>query len=187
MGSHLIDLVIFWFGGEIETVSGSMDPVVSKRRNSDGVEVPVSASGFFSASLEFAGGLSVQLSATAASCSSAGFEFSLFGETGELHFNLVDKLTGAFLENRGKTVVISVNDVSEAERENRVSIFSGSFPYFAYAITQSIRNKDWGALEPAAKFSDALVTQNVLDALKCAANTGEAQRLSGEKRLTNNV
>lgn len=177
MGSHLIDLVIYWLGERVKHVSGSLDPVVSYRCNSDNVKVPVSASGFFSASLQFAEGLSVQLSATAASCSSPAFEFNLFGEEGELHFNLSDKLTGAFLDNRGETVEISVDGVSEEERANRVSIFSGSFPYYAEEIIRSIQNSEWMTLAPAATFSDALVTQNVLDALKSAATTGEAQSL----------
>ena len=182
MAPHLIDLVLYWFGRRIETVCGAMDPVVLERPASDGAMTQVQASSFFSASLELEGGLSVNLSATAASCAVPGFDFCLYGEEGELYFNLVDKLRGAFLKRRGAVEVIPVAAVSASERENRVSIFSGSFTYFAPEIVNSIRTGDWSGLEPAAKFSDAQDVQVALEALARAANTGAMQRLAGQQR-----
>lgn len=182
MASHLIDLVFYWFGKKIETICGTMDPVVLERLTSDGTMTKVNASSFFSASLELKGGLSVHLSATAASCAIPGFDFSLYGDEGELYFNLVDKLTGAFLKRRGSVKVVPVDGVNAMERENRVSIFSGSFTYFAPEIVNSIRTGDLSGIEPAAKFSDAQDIQVALDTLARAANTGTMQRLSGQPR-----
>lgn len=179
MGSHLVDLVKFWFGRKVETVTGSMDPVVLERISSDGRRSKVKASGFFSSYLELQDGISVHLSATAASFSAPRFDFSIFGDCGELHFDLAGKLSGAVLKRRELKVIAPKYSVSEAERENKISIFSGSFPYFANVIVRSIRTGDFGALDVAASFRDALETQAILDALKVSANTGVMERLSG--------
>ncbi len=182
MASHLIDLVRYWFGGDIETVCGAMDPVVRDRRAHDGAVTQVKASSFFSAALELETGMSVHLSATAASCGVPGFEFCLYGDEGELYFDPVGKLRGAFLKERGVVEVVPVARISESERENRVSIFSGSFTYFAQEIVHAVRTGDWIGLEPAAQFSDAQGVQVALEALARAANTGAMQRLAGEQR-----
>ena len=181
IGSHQIDLLHYWFGESAVTVQGAMDPVVRERRGIDGVVTAVKASGFFSAALELESGMSVHLSATAASCGQPAFDFSLYGEEGELHFDLTRKLRGAFLSNRGAVEPITVTGVTERERENKVSIFSGSFVYFAPAIVKSLESGDWSDLAPAARFADAYKAQVVLDALAAAANQGTMQRLSGNE------
>jgi len=178
IGSHEIDLVHYWFRGRVIAVQGAMDPVVRERRGPDGFVTAVRASGFFSASLELESGMSVHLSATAASCGSPAFDFSLYGEEGELHFDLTRKLRGAFLSSRGAVKPITVTGVTEGERENRVSIFGGSFAYFAPAIVKALESGDWGDLEPAARFVDAYEVQVVLDALAAAANEGTLHRFS---------
>lgn len=177
MGSHLIDLVRFWLGCEAQSVSGAMDPVISHRANGKGNSTRVRASSFFCASLGFPGGISVQLSSTAAAHSQARFEFSVYGETGELHFDLTSKLKGAFFGSRGTLEEIPVRLVSEPEKLNQVSIFSGSFSYFASRIVAALQADDWQDLDYAAQFRDSLHTQTVLDALLLAANSGRAQVL----------
>jgi predicted dehydrogenase len=182
MASHLIDLVHFWFGERIHTVCGTMDPVVRQRRDHSGKTVDVKASGSFCASLELHSGMAVHLFATGASCGSSAFAFSLYGDEGELHFDLVSKLTGSFLSRAGVAEAIPVSGVTERERTNSVSIFSGSFEYFAAAIARAIGTGDWGELELAAKFRDADGVQVVLDALRVAANKGVMERLAGHER-----
>jgi predicted dehydrogenase len=182
MGSHQIDLVHYWLGETAIAVQGAMDPVVHQRRLVDDTVTDVKASGFFSASLEFESGINVHLFATAASCGQSRFDFSLYGEEGELHFDLSHKLRGAFLSNRGVVEPIAVTGVTDRERRNEVSIFSGSFAYFAPAIVSAIRSNDWSCLEPAARFADSYKIQIVLDALAWAANDGTMHRLSGRER-----
>jgi predicted dehydrogenase len=182
IGSHLIDLLHYWFRVGVIAVQGAMDPVVRERRGLDGVVTTVKASGFFSASLELESGMSVHLSATAASCGQPAFDFDLYGEEGELHFDLTRKLRGAFLSNRGAVEPIAVNGVTERERDNKVSIFSGSFMYFAPEIVKSLESSDWSDLEAAARFVDAYKVQVVLDALAASANDGALHRLSGRER-----
>jgi predicted dehydrogenase len=181
IGSHQIDLLHYWFGETIVAVQGAMDPVLRERRGSDGAVTEVKASGFFDASLELESGLNVQLSATAASCGKPAFDFSLYGEEGELHFDLNRKLRGAFLLNRGSVESVAVTGIADHESDKEVSIFFASFAYFAPAIVHAIRSRDWSGLEPAATFRDAYRVQVVLDALAAAANDGTVHRLSGNK------
>ncbi len=180
MGSHLVDLLQFWFGSEVCTVCAALDPVVKSRKDELGAKTEVLASGFFSASVELESGTSVQLSATAAACGRPSFDFSIFGDEGELHFDLAGKLRGAFLRKRGEIREIPVEGVADSERRNEVSIFSGSFAYFAPRIVDSIRHGDRGGLRLAAVFADAQRTQRVLDALATAANHSQMVRLSGD-------
>ena len=182
IGSHQVDLLHYWFREAVIAVQGAMDPVVRERRGFDGVLTAVRASGFFSASLELESGMNVHLSATAASCGQPAFDFDLYGEEGELHFDLTRKLRGAFLSNPGAVEPIAVNGVTERERDNKVSIFSGSFMYFAPEIVKSLESGDWSHLEAAAWFADAYKVQVVLDALAASANDGTLHRLSASKR-----
>lgn len=186
IGSHQIDLLHYWFGETVLAVQGSMDPVVRERRGLDGVVTEVRASGFFSAALELESGVTVHLSATAASCGTPAFDFSLYGEEGELHFDLARKLRGAFLSTRGALEPIDVAG-GELEGDKDVSIFRGSFTYFAPAIVDAIRLHDWSRLEAAARFSDAYKVQVVLDELAAAANEGNARRLAGPRRQSKYV
>lgn len=182
MASHLIDLVNYWFGQEILTVSGGMDAVVLHRGDDRGKPVEVNTSASFSASMELRSGMVVHLFATAASCGRPGFAFDLYGEEGELHFDLVSKLTGSFLSRPGATEVIPVSGVTVGERANAVSFFAGSFVYFAEAIAKALGSADRSELWPAARFTDAIGVQLALDALRDAANTGRMQRLAGHER-----
>jgi predicted dehydrogenase len=179
IGSHQIDLLHYWFGETAVTVQGSMDPVVRERRGPGGAVAEVNASGFFSASLGLESGLNVHLSATAASCGTSAFDFSLYGDEGELHFDLTRKLRGAFLSNRGEVHTIPV--IGVADENEDLSIFFGSFAYFAPVIISAIRTRDWSDLELAARFSDAYKVQIVLDALAETANEGTMLRLAGTK------
>ncbi len=182
IGSHQIDLLHYWFGETAIAVQCSMDPVIRERPGADGTVTEVRASGFFSASLELESGLSVHLSATAASCGRPAFDFSLYGEEGELHFDLTRKLRGAFLSARGALEPIEVAGIAENQGDKQASIFLGSFAYFAPAIVNAIRVGDWSGLEPAAKFSDAYKVQVVLDELVAAANDGTLHRLARSER-----
>jgi predicted dehydrogenase len=187
MGSHLVDLVVYWFGDRINSVRGAMHPVITTRKNDLGTDVSVKASGFFSADLEFMSGLNVQLSATAAAFSQPRFDLSIYGDAGELHFNLGNKLTAAFASHRGKLVDVCVDNVRKEERENRVSIFSGSFPYFASEIVSAIKTNCFDSLAPAARFVDSLITHSLLDAIARSANVGRSQDLIERKSFSSYV
>lgn len=182
MGSHLVDLVHYWFSASVASVSACLDPVVTQRRLPDGQITNVDASSFFSSSLELENGLNVHMSATAAALSASGFEFSIFGDEGELHFDLEKKLTGAFQEDNTLAKIPSTFDVSAPEMKNQVSIFSGSFPYFASALTSAILTGDDSKLNAAATFADALKTQKVLDEIRISADRGTSRQMSHLQR-----
>lgn len=166
MASHLIDIINFWFNGiKPLLVKGAMDTVVEERQDNENKKRKIDACAFFSASISFEKNLDVQFSATAAAIGIPRFDFSIYGTEGELHFDLQNKLSGAFLINRGKVETIDVEGVTDEERENRVSIFSGSFVYFAEKIVESITLNDNSILKTAARFEDAVYTQILLDAI----------------------
>lgn len=178
MGSHLVDLLVFWFGSSIDVVNGSMDPVIDRRLGPSRDPVQVRASGCFGATISFSDGPYAQLSATAAAHSSPVFEFSIYGEDGELHFDLDKKLTGTSPLNRDGTSEISAEGVRMVEQKNEVSIFSGSFPYYAEKIIEAIKTHNWSFVDGATSFEGAVITQIVLDALQKSASSGLSQCIS---------
>lgn len=173
MASHLVDLISFWFGNEFLTVRGAMDVVVPKRKTKNGKFKNISVSSFFSSSIAMKNNLDIQLSATAASCGISTFDFSIYGTHGELHFDLDSKLNAAFLKDFGKIKKIQVENVTNEELENKVSIFKGSFIYFAKSIVDAISKKDDSFIEGAAFFENAYNIQVVLDAIQTSALSGD--------------
>jgi predicted dehydrogenase len=179
MASHFIDLINFWFDGiKPLLVKGAMDSVVEERKDNANLMRNVKVSGFFSSSISFDRGLDVHLSATAAAIGIPRFDFSIYGTEGELHFDLNDKLRGAFLNNRGTINQIEVDGVTDEERDNKVSIFSGSFVYFADKIVKYFTGIEASAINRAAKFEDAVYTQVLLDAIRDSSTEGSLVRLN---------
>jgi len=179
MASHLIDIINFWLDGKKPLfVKGSMDSVVEERNDNNNKLRKINTSSFFSSSISFENNLEVQFSATAAALGIPRFDFSVYGTEGELHFDLQNKLTGAFLNNRGKVENINVSGVKDEERENKVSIFSGSFVYFAEKIVEYFKEKDESILKNAARFEDAIYTQTLLDAIQKSNNEGVTIKLN---------
>lgn len=172
MASHLIDLITYWFGNKYLTVRGAMGLVVPERRTKDGKVHKVTACSFLSASLAMENNLDIELSTTAASCGIPRFDFSIYGTDGELHFDLESKLRAAYLSSLGYIKPVVVDNVTAEERENKVSIFSGSFVYFAASIVEAITTKKNKCIEDASQFSDAYTTQVILDAIRDSALTG---------------
>lgn len=178
MASHLIDLINFWLPKKrIFSVKGSMDSVVEKRIDNYGKLTDVKATSFFSADISMEDKLNVQLSATAAAFGSSLFNFSIYGTKGELQFDLKNKIIGSYLDS-SKLEEIEVKNVFQDERENKKSIFSGSFRYFAPEIIKSISENSKKYVLNAASFKDSLQTQIVLDLILQSAKTGNSVLLN---------
>lgn len=178
MASHLTDLLWFWFGKKCLNVRGAMDSVVRHRKDLTGKDTEVRASNFFSAGLALDGGIDVQLSATAASCGIGRFDVSIYGDEGELYFDLENKLKGAFLKKRCTVQNIDVQGVMKEEIENKISFFSGTFQYFAPLLSKAIMTNDFSYIDTAAKFDDAIPTQQVLDAIRDSTMNGNVIKLA---------
>ena len=178
MGSHLIDLIRFWINKKILTVKGNMDVVIPKRKYYDGTVRNVTVCSFFNSNLNFENNITVNLSATCSAIGKNEFEFQIYGEDGELHFDLKNKLVGYFINDRGMKKEITVDGVTSEERDNKVSIFSGSFIYYAKQILATIENADDKLLENASKIEDAIENQIILDAIKESAITGKVIELN---------
>lgn len=186
MGSHLVDLIRFWIPKEILTVKGNMDVVIPKRIDNKGIERDVTACSFFNANLNYEDNITVNCSATCSAIGENEFNFQIYGENGELHFDLENKLIGYFINEKGIKQEIKVDGVTEEERANQVSIFRGSFIYYAKPILYSIENNNDKLLKNASKIEDAIENQRILDAIKESTITGKAVELnSGYKSNVN--
>ena len=173
MGSHLIDLIRFWLKREILTVKGNMDVVIPKRLDNNRKIKEVTVCSFFDANLSFEDNITVNCSATCSAIGKSEFNFQIYGENGELHFDLENKLIGYFINEKGIKHKIEVNGVTKEEKENKVSIFSGSFIYYAKPLLTAIESGDCNLLKNASKIEDAIENQKILDAIRESAITGK--------------
>ena len=173
MASHFTDLIQYWFGSpQIINVSGYLNPVTKERKdNSDNIR-EVTASTLCTASVNFENELNVMYSINAGSYLGSRFDINIFGTKGELYFSLQDKISLYLRDKIGEKQIVSVDGVYSDEAENKVSIFSGSFRYFAPLIIQSIQTNDCSSIANAATFKDAQYNVNLLDAIKQSANNG---------------
>lgn len=178
MRSHLIDLIRFWLKKEILTVKGNMDVVIPRRLDINGNINDVTACSFFDANLNFEDNITVNCSATCSAIGKSEFNFQMYGENGEIHFDLENKLIGYFINEKGIKQKIKVEGVTKEEQENKVSIFSGSFIYYAKPILSAIENVNKNLLKNASKIEDAVENQMILDAIKESTITGKVIELN---------
>lgn len=178
MGSHLIDLIRFWIKNEILTVKGNMDVVIPKRLDNNGNIKDVTACSFFNANMNFKDNITVNCSATCSAIGKSEFNFQIYGEKGELQFDLENKLIGYFINEKGIKNKIEVKGATKEEQENKVSIFSGSFIYYAKPLISAIESGNYNLLKNASKIDDAIENQIILDAIKESTITGKTIELN---------
>lgn len=183
MGSHLIDLIRFWIKKEILTIKGNMDVVIPKRLDSNGNIKDVTACSFFDANLNFEENITINCSATCSAIGKSEFNFQIYGENGELHFDLENKLIGYFINEKGIKKKIKVEGVTKEEQENKVSIFSGSFIYYAKPLLSAIENGDKDILKNASNIDDAIENQKILDAIKESNIEGKTIELNSGYKI----
>jgi len=164
MGSHLLDLSRYIFGTEAIDITCSLDPVVNFRNDSAGVQHTVTGSGYCSIQLRTDLGFPIEIFATAAAHGKSRFDVSIYGDAGEIQFDLEGKIRIAQAEHLGREIVVDTDGVFEDEKQNKVSIFSGSFRYFVAALEKYLYGGDVTSLESASTFDDARSLQVQLDA-----------------------
>lgn len=173
MASHFNDLIQFWFGQrKIINVTGYLNPVTKERKDKSGILRQVDASTLCTAFINFDNELNVIYSINAGSYMGSYFNINIFGTKGEITFSLQDKLNIYYRDNVGNKKIVEIQNVFEDEKANKVSIFSGSFRYFAPLIVEAIQTKNYSLLDNAAKFEDALYNIKLLDDIKRSANCG---------------
>jgi len=178
MASHFNDLIQFWFGDrKIVNVTGYMNPVTKVRNDKDGVPKDVTASTICTAHIVLSDELNVQYSINAGSYIGSRFDVSVFGTKGELTFSLQNKLAFYDREKVGVKQPVLVEGVFSDEAENKISIFSGSFRYFAPIVIKAIQTGEYSLVSEAASFKDAQYNLRLLDAIKKSANLGEGVTL----------
>lgn len=163
MGSHLLDLATYIFGNEVEAIACTLDPVVPSRVDAEGESHNVTGSGFVSMRLTMRSNCTLDLTATAAAHGKSKFDISIYGDRGEIQFDLDAKLRLANGTALGKEVPIQIIGVFDDELANKVSIFSGSFRYLAAAIHAYLLRGESEALNDACTFDEARGVQKLLD------------------------
>ena len=186
MASHFTDLIQFWFNDRpVINVMGYLTPVTRQRTDKKGNIYNIDASTICTAQINLADELSVQYYINAGAYSGSRFDIIIFGDLGELHYSLDSKLTLFKRSELGKGSVVNVDGVFPDEKDNKVSIFSGSFRYFAPIVLEAIKTNHTELLSKSASIIDAIYNVRLLDAIKLSANKGEG--VSFEKETNNYV
>ncbi len=182
MASHLNDLMQFWFNNRpILNISAYLSPVTKERVDDKGKTREVYASTLCTAMINFKDELCAQYYINAGSYVGSRFDISIFGDKGEITFSLQDKLH-LYLRNKiGEVKEVEVKGVFDDEKENKASIFSGSFRYLAPLVVKAIKTNNFKDLNKAASFEDAVINLTMLEAIKKSANTGSAIVFGKEK------
>ena len=172
MASHFNDLIQFWFGERnVVGINAYLNPVTKTRKDSNGTPHEVTASTICNANISLDDELNIVYSINAGSYMGSIFGIEIFGSKAELTFSLDGKLAIYLRDSVGKKQPILVDGVFEDERENKISIFSGSFRYFAHLLIKAIQTGDRRDIAQAATFDDALYNIKLLDAIQQSANT----------------
>lgn len=184
MASHFTDLIQFWFGErKIINVSGYLNPVTMERRDSNGKMQQVTGSAICNAMINLENELNVIYSINANSFIGSSFDINVFGTNGEIAFNLKDKLSLYSRDKVGQRQDVIVDGVFPDEVENKVSIFSGSFRYFAPLIIKAIQTEDYSIISSSATFADAKYNLKILDAIQQSTNSGTGIVLGKETNI----
>lgn len=182
MGVHFADLLLYWFNEKMYNISGSMHPVITHRIDNLGNKREIKTSTLCTASMISESGISINLSVSAAAFSKPRFDIDIYGTRAEIHFDLDNKLQLYFSDRKENMNLIDLEGVFDDERKNQISIFSGSFRYFAPNIVSAIAENDECYLKNAAKFKDAIYTFDILEGIKksvdenCIINPMQAKR-----------
>lgn len=173
MASHFNDLIQYWFGNrEILAVSGNLNPVFKKRIDDNGVERTVDASTICSAKIDLKDELSLMYTINAGAYRKFIFEIDIYGDKGQIHFDLENKLSIYRQDCIGLEKKVEVEGVFEDEKANKASLFSGSFRYFAPKIIEAIEGNT-EEIARSARMVDAIYNCMLLDAIRQSANSGE--------------
>lgn len=179
MASHFTDLIQYWFESpQMINVNGYMNPVTKERKDNNGILREVTASTICTAHINFENELNAMYSINAGSYMPSRFDVNIFGTKGELTFSLQDKIDFYSRNKIGEKQIISVDGVFPDEEENKISIFSGSFRYFAPLLIKAIQTNDFSLIGNAATFRDAQYNVQILDAIKQSANNGTGKTLN---------
>ncbi|GHT10780.1 oxidoreductase [Bacteroidia bacterium] len=186
MASHFTDLIQYWFNSpSIISVQGFLNPITKSRIDNKGNIRNVNACTVCNAQINFANELSAQYTINAGSYSGSRFDIQIFGDNGELTFSLQDKLELYLRSSIGSKQIVDVSNVFQDEKENKISIFSGSFRYFAPLIIEAILSGNYDPIKLSANFIDAKYNVSLLNAIKESANCVKIVTLSKDKENCN--
>lgn len=177
LGSHYIDGLLHWLG-PVASVSGDLKTFGGERVRA-GAPVQATADNFLLVTLRFQSGVVAQLTASAASPFASVSSIELYGEDG----TLVTPQTGGNPPPHGPILGARLGETALAELEipERLRTFSDDRDDRLFAFRLLVRAFQAGianGTSPSPNFDDAFRVQQVLDAVRRSATTGEAVAIS---------
>jgi predicted dehydrogenase len=161
VGSHLIDLIRFWSGSEIQHVGGLVETFVTERRDEGGVTQPVTADDYTSSVLRTANGVTATVTLSTVAHHGPGHFGQVTGSEGTLQLTGETKLelgkAGGPLED-----ISAPDDLWEKTKPN--NMWARSFVRLLREMVRVI-----GGATPAgepATFRDGWQVQRVMDAIR---------------------
>lgn len=164
MGSHLVDLVQYWFGDEVADVVAHLDPVLESIPTRAGGARPLMAESFVHGRLRFATGVVCDLLCTGVSRRETSLRVSILGTEGEIEFESPDQVS---VYQRGSSGPLRELVSRDEARQPGITVFDRAFRRFAEQLVASIRLGDTGTFGgEATSFTDYQYQFRVLQAMR---------------------
>jgi predicted dehydrogenase len=183
LGSHYIDGLLHWLG-PVVSASGDLKTFAGDRMSEGGL-VQASADNFLLVTLRFQSGAIAQLTASAASPFASVSSIELYGDSGAL----VTPQTGGNPPPHGPVLGARLGEAALVELDipERLRAFSDDRDERLFAFRLLVRAFKAGiasGTSPSPNFDDAVRVQQVLDAVRRSATTGDAVAIAPEASVT---
>lgn len=164
MGSHLVDLMQYWFGDEVADVVAHLDPILESVPTPAGGARPLMTESFVHGRLRFATGVICDLLCTGVSRRETSLRISILGTEGEIEFQSPDEVS---VYQRSSSGPVREPPSRDGSRQPGSSVFDRAFRRFAEQLVASIRLGDTGTFAgEATSFTDYQYQFRVLQAMR---------------------
>jgi predicted dehydrogenase len=177
MGPHLVDLIQYWFGDTIVSVSASADRVIDTVRTREAPVTEVDTESAFACHVRLADGASVFLSATAVAVRPMSLEVDIYGSAGEIHYRSDGRLEIHTLDGCGVRSIIPPEAAGAGEPQG--TIFQQAYRVFARALAEAVATGDRVPVVAATDFADYAYKHRVLAAIKNSCREGRTVPVTG--------
>jgi len=174
MGSHLVDLVQFWFGQTIQDVNAYMSPVLNSLPDENGVPRQLHAESLFQARLTLEQDAVADIFCTGVSYQSTFLEINIYGADGEIHFQSPDRAVLYRFDGQGKKqqAPLVPDRPDGAENEVSGSLFDVAFAHLARNLVEALAKNSPAVLKDrVTRFTDYYYHFQVLEAMKQSHET----------------
>lgn len=168
VGSHLIDLLQYWFPGQIQSVSAYMSPVINLLHDKDDNLHEVLVESIFESRFIMDNGMVASLFSNGTSHRNSFIEINLYGTTGEIFFSSPNN---AFIYKKNESGLIEEIDIHlDYEFSKEKSIWENSYSRFIETILTAISTNNLELLEgKITTFVDYANQFKIINGIKEAA------------------